>query len=162
MQTEGGPVRAAAIEQPGQVGLDVDNDHLYCTNDAKQGGPAVGAFRTPGEEAVETQLCVVLEAPLTGFVIKGQTFIFDERGQPHEVVAVVPHRLLEGVRWGQARRQDADEPGPESPYDPSDPGLTEIPEGVAFEAAFPGLLVEVVDGGDESPTLGGEMGCALL
>jgi hypothetical protein len=52
-------VGAAALEQPGEVGLDIHAMLLRRADHAEQGRPPMAAFGAAGEQTRSSQLCVV-------------------------------------------------------------------------------------------------------
>ena len=101
-------MRAAALEQPGQVAEDVDLALLRGPDDAEQRRPAMSAFGAAGEQRCVPQLGVALELALRfalptawGQGVDGHVYVFAMSEDPNPSdpteVSGLPSRLYRAV-----------------------------------------------------------------
>lgn len=85
------------LEQPGQVGLDVDATLLGGTHDAEENGPTMGPGNAAGKQRRMPQLRVPLELAFGLVVVQGQVGFVDESGQAGPVLEHVSGYLADWV-----------------------------------------------------------------
>ena len=98
------------LEEPDQVGLNIDTALLGRPDDAQESGPALGPTDASSEQRCISELGVALELPLGAIVVEGQLGDVDKAGEPVPMRQGVAHHLADRVGRRELKGQDVVKP----------------------------------------------------